>query len=98
MQSNFSPNKDKTSFASKNESQVVTGHIVNVKPNVKKNKRKKLRAILHKCKILGPQTVAEDSVEKLKQQLRGKIAHIQSVNPEAGEKFLKEFNSIQWPS
>ena len=97
-QSNFSPNKDKTCFASKKESQVVTGHIVNVKPNIKKSERRKLRAILHRCRTQGPEAVAIGSVKRLKQQLRGKIAHIQSVNPEVGAKFLKEFDSIRWTS
>jgi retron-type reverse transcriptase len=96
-QSGFKLNIDKISFASDKEPQVVTGHLVNVKPNIRKDERRRLRAILHKCRTIGPERVAEDSTERLRNRLRGKIAHIRSVNPELGDKFLKDFNSIQWP-
>jgi RNA-directed DNA polymerase len=97
-QSGFKPNIDKISFASDREPQVVTGHLVNVKPNVMKDERRNLRAILHKCRTLGPEKVAEGSIVKLRNRLRGKIAHFQSVNPVLGPKFLKDFNSIHWPT
>jgi hypothetical protein len=95
-QSGFIPNRDKRSFASKDKSQIVTNHLVNVKPNVKKQERRKIRAMLHKCKILGPEKCAQGSVDQLKRRLRGRIAHISSVNRQAGSKLLKEFNSIEW--
>ena len=64
-QSGFTPNRDKTEFASKEKAQIVTGHLVNVKPNVSTQKRRRIRAILHKCKSLGPERCAEGSVDKL---------------------------------
>jgi hypothetical protein len=96
-QAGFKPNSDKTSFASDKEPQVVTGHLVNVKPNIRKDERRRLRAILHKCRTIGPEKVTNDSIETLRNRLRGKIAHYQSVNPELGAKFLYDFNSINWP-
>jgi len=89
-QSGFKPNRDKGGFVSNRESQVVTRHLVNVKPNVEKDERRRLRAILHKCRTKGAEMLD-------KPRIRGKIAHIQSVNPELGAKFLRDFNSIQWP-
>jgi hypothetical protein len=91
-QSGFKPNRDmdKRSFLSNKESQVVTRHLVNSKPNVRKDERRRLRAMLYNCRTKGAEL--HD-----KTRIRGKIAHIQSVNPELGTKFLKEFNSIQWP-
>ncbi len=97
-QAGFIPNREKTSFASKDEAQIVTGHLVNYKPNMRKPERRRLRAILHKCKTIGPEGCTQGSVEKLKRSLRGKISHLSSINPEAGQKFLKEFNSIEWPT
>jgi len=96
-QAGFIPNRKKTTFASKDEAQIVTGHLVNYKPNVRKPERRKLRATLHRCKTIGPEGCAQGSVEQLKRRLRGKISHLSSINPEAGQKFLKEFNSIEWP-
>jgi hypothetical protein len=62
-----------------------------VKPNVRKDERKRLRAMLYKCRAKGAEV--HD-----KTHIRGKIAHFQSVNPELGTRFLKEFDSIQWPT
>ena len=89
-QSCFKPNRDKRSFLSNKESQVVTRHLVNVKPNVRKDERRRLRAMLYKCRTKGAEL--HD-----KTHIRGKIAHFHSVNPELGPKFLNDFNSIQWP-
>jgi hypothetical protein len=89
-QSGFKLNRGKEDFASDKKSQVVTRHLVNVKPNVRKDQKRSLRAMLHKCRTKGAEMCD-------KTRIRGKIAHIQSVNPELGTKFLKEFNSIQWP-
>jgi retron-type reverse transcriptase len=89
-QSGFKPNS-KGGFASDKERQVVTRHLVNAKPNIRKDERRRLRAMLHKCRTKGPEMFADKS------RLRGKIAHVQSVNPELGAKFLEDFNSIQWP-
>jgi len=90
-QSGFKPNRDidKRSFLSNKESQVVTQHLVNSKPNIRKDERRKLRAMLYNSRTKGAEL--HD-----KTRIRGKIAHIQSVNPELGTKFLKEFDSIQW--
>jgi RNA-directed DNA polymerase len=90
-QSGFKPNHDKTSFASNKESQIVTKHVVNVKPNVTKDKKRQLRAMLHRCKTKG-------SEPSDKTRIRGMIAHFQSINPDLGAKFLRDFNSIQWPA
>ena len=96
-QAGFIPNRNKTTFASKDAAQIVTGHLVNNKPNVRKQERRRLRAILHRCKTTGPEGCAQGSIKQLKRRLRGKIAHLSSINPKAGQKLLKEFNSIEWP-
>lgn len=96
-QSSFRPNRDKTKFASRNSPQVVTQHRVNVKPNPPKEERRKLRAMLHKCKTVGPNAFPEKTPEELRNQLRGKINHLCSVNPELGVKFLEDFALIEWP-
>ena len=97
-QSGFMPNRNKTAFASKDEAQFVTGHLVNTKPNVSKQERRRLRAILHRCKTIGPEECTQGAIEQLKLSLRGKIAHLSSLNDETGLKLLKEFNSIKWPA
>lgn len=97
QQSRFSLNQKKSTAASANEKQMVTGIIVNTKPSVARETRKKLRAILHQCKTRGPETLIKELGPKLKSQLGGKIAYIQHVNPVHGRQLLVLFNSIQWP-
>lgn len=95
-QSGFIPNRNKTAFASKDKAQFVTGHLVNAKPNMNKQERRRLRATLHRCKTIGPEECTQGPIEKLKRSLRGKIAHLSSINNAAGLRLLKEFNSIKW--
>lgn len=95
-ESDFIPNRNKTSFASKDEEQIVTGHLVNKKANVRKKERRRLRAMLHQFKAKGLEGYDQGSGEQLKRHLRGKIAHLTSINPDSGKKLLKEFNSVKW--
>jgi hypothetical protein len=96
QQTGFKTNKEKTSFASRNEAQIVTQHRVNEKPNTAKEERRRLRAMLHKIKTQGPQAIEGTTREELKNSLQGKIGHLLSVNPTVGRKFLEDFNSINW--
>ena len=95
-QSGFVPNKTKNKFMGAQSQQFLTGLVVNQKPNVSKEKRRALRAELHRCKTQGPAAVAGGSAEKLKSKLRSTIAHVQSVNPAAGAKLLAQFHEIPW--
>ena len=95
-QAGFKPNRDKTSFASRNESQIVTQHRVNAKPNTAKEERRRLRAMLHKIRTHGPDAIEGTTRDELKNRLQGKIGHLVSVNPTVGHKFLADFNSINW--
>lgn len=97
QQSRFSLNKQKSTITSANEKQMVTRIVVNTKPGVPREERKKLRAILHQCRTRGPEALIEELGSQLKSQLRGKIAYVQHVNPDHGKQLLVVFHSIQWP-
>ena len=96
LESGFKPNRDKTSFFSKNNAQIITGHLVNNKANVVKRERRRIRAILHRCKTSGLEGYSKDEIYHLKRSLRGKIAHISSINHSAGNNLLDNFKSIEW--
>ncbi|MBI4428258.1 MAG: RNA-directed DNA polymerase [Ignavibacteriales bacterium] len=98
-QSGFRMNMTKVEFMPKNKQQFVTGLVVNEKPNVPKEWRRELGAILHNCKVHGPVAMAGGrgrKLEKFKDSLRGKIAHVMRFNTTQGAKLLVEFNSIDW--
>jgi hypothetical protein len=90
-------NSQKSVFLPRNVRQKVTGYVVNDRPNVSKEERRRIRAQLHRCRVMGPTSVCEDSVLKLKSHLRGKIANVMGANPDQGKKFLRQFNAIAWP-
>lgn len=97
QQARFSLNQKKSTAASVNEKQMVTGIVVNIKPSIARETRKKLRAMLYQCKTRGPEALIKELGPKLKSQLRGKISYVQHVNPVHGRQLLELFNSIQWP-
>ncbi len=97
-QSGFIPNTDKNEFIGNNQQQFVTGAVVNQKVSASKKYRKAIRAELHQLKVHGPRNICKEPIKKIKEQLRGKIAHIDNLNPEHGEKLLKEFSAIDWDS
>lgn len=92
QQSGFKINQKKIQFRETNEQKAVTGIVVNKKPNVPRKERRRIRAVLDHYEKRGVQ----NETDKLKPHLRGKIAHIQSVNLEQGEKLLSQFNTIAW--
>ncbi len=97
-QSGFIPNTDKNEFINSNQQQFVTGAVVNQKVSASKDYRKAIRAELHQLKVHGPSNICKEPIKKVKAKLRSKIAHVDNLNHEQGEKLLKEFNAIDWDS
>ena len=96
-QEGFDVNPDKIKFHNKTERQIVTNLVVNSgKPNVPKEYKRNLRAVLKNCIKLGPATQTKKSVEEFKRSLIGKINYVLSINQKAGYKLLGEFQKINW--
>lgn len=88
----FVINRDKTKVLRNGNRQIVTGVVVNEKANIPRGERRLLRAKLHNIKkalIEGKKT--EFNLAKL----QGRAAFIKSVNPQGGEKFVREINEIK---
>jgi len=96
LQSGFVPNSRKRIFMDKENRQVVTGVVVNRKPNIVREERRALRAILHRCKTQGPKAVSNKDPQKLKASLRSEIAYFKSLNPAAGARLQNAFKEIDW--
>ncbi len=78
-----------------NSQQKVTGYTVNRKVNVSKAYYRDLRKTIYLCKVLGVQPVAKDiPAEKFLRKVRGKIQFVTEVNPQRGEKLMKDFETI----
>lgn len=98
QQCGFSVKLEKVQFQTAQERQIVTGVVVNKKPNIKREDRRQLRAVLHRCQVRGPSSVVSEgeSVDQLKHRLRGKISYAMQVNPALGKQCLEAFRQIDW--
>jgi len=94
----FCVNKDKIKVLPARVKQVVTGVVVNRKTNVDKDYYRRVRAVVHNCLTKGPATQFEGDLRKAKNSLRGKISHVQKLNPSRGANLLRTFHLISWPS
>lgn len=95
-QEGFLIKRKKIDIQYKNQRQEVTGIVVNKIPNIAKENRKKLRAIIHNCRVYGPSTQTAENKDKFRERLFGSINYVKQVNPELGEKFQEEFDRINW--
>lgn len=97
---------EKTKLLSQNQQQKVTGIVVNKKINVDKECFNSMRHTLHICNKYGPANVigkVTDSkgrkivtVEKCKNNLRGKLSYMKNINPQKANKLIIKFNDIGW--
>lgn len=90
--------------------QKITGVVVNRKLNVERRERKKLRAVIRNC-LAGDIKQEKDewaerekklkrpglyTVDEFRDSLRGRISFARAVNPETGDRLLKQFRLINW--
>ena len=88
----FIINRAKTKVLRNGNRQMVTGIVVNQKPNVPREERRCLRAELHNIK----KSLIENRESKFNlSRLQGKAAFIKGINPESGKKFVQEINEIK---
>lgn len=96
-QEGFDVNPGKIKFRNRTERQLVTNLVINSgKPNVSKEYRRNLRAVINNCVKLGSATQTKKSIEEFKRSLIGKINYVLSINQRAGNKLLNEFQKINW--
>lgn len=89
-------NYEKMKLEDREKRQEVTGVVVNKKPNIAKEKRRKIATIIHNCRTYGQPNLTSEDLEKFKERLLGHISHIFNINPILGRKMLSEFQQIVW--
>jgi RNA-directed DNA polymerase len=82
-------NARKTRFMSAGGRQVVTGIVVNVRPNIARADYDRLKALLHNARRDGPGEHDRDA-------LLGRIAWVAQLNPARGAKLCAAFDAIDW--
>lgn len=90
----FNLHPKKLRIMQKSERQEVTGIVVNRQLSVSREKIRNFRALLHKMKTNGHETV-EWNNGSLSSGMEGFAAYINMVNPVKGNKILNEINTIK---
>lgn len=94
MEEGFQVNFRKTRYMRHGSQQRVLGLIVNQKINSPRQEYEQLKAILHNCKKNGIENENRESHARFVDSLRGRIAHVASINPNRGTKLMQKFRDL----
>lgn len=92
----FTLNYAKRKVLRAHQRQIVTGVVVNDKPNINRREFDLLKAILTNCQRHGPSTQNRKDVADFYHHLQGRIAHVSMLNPDRGQQLLELFGRIDW--
>ena len=92
----FRLNDDKTSRRAAGERQVVTGLVVNARPNVRRTEYDALKATVHNALRTGGPAQNRGDHADFRAHLAGRIAWLEHVHPERGARLRAEFERIAW--
>jgi RNA-directed DNA polymerase len=93
----FRINRSKTRVTLASQRQHLCGVVVNERPAVSRRDRDQLRAVLHNCVQRGPMSQNREQRPDFRAHLLGRVAWVESVNPEHGEQLRTLFEQISWP-
>ena len=90
----FEVNPKKVRVQRRNTAQVVTGIVVNEKPSVSREERRRLRAILHRAKFEGLDKQNRIGHPHFRAWLAGHVSYVSMVNPEQGAKLKARLDAL----
>lgn len=97
IEEGFAINHRKTRVQTRAQSQRLAGVVINEKPNLPRVEYDRLKAILHNCIRLGPESQNRLGVDDFKAHLAGRIAYVAWLNPSKGERLKRMWSDIHWP-
>lgn len=92
----FQVNQMKRRVLRDNQQQKVTGVVVNEHANVPRKEFDLLKAILTNCIRQGPGTQNRENHPDFASHLRGRVAYVQQLNPNRGQRLLQLYEQIRW--
>jgi RNA-directed DNA polymerase len=78
--------------------QVVTGVVVNIRPNIARHEFDRLKAMLHDAVLNGPAAANRSREPDFRGHLLGRISWVESLNPSRGARLRRRFAAIDWPA
>lgn len=92
----FRLHPDKTSRRAAGERQLVTGLVVNERPNVARRDYDRLKALLHNAVRTGGPAQNRAGHPDFRAHLAGRIAWVEHVHPTHGARLRAEFERVTW--
>ncbi len=92
----FELNAQKTRVLRCGGRQVVTGVVVNAKPNLPRADFDRLKATLTNCVRKGAASQNRENHPDFRAHLAGRVAHAAAINPARGRKLWALFDAIAW--
>lgn len=92
----FAINHRKSMLATRAGRQRVCGIVVNERPNPPRVEYDLLKAILHNATVHGPEGENRAATPAFRTHLLGRIAWVQSLHPQRGERLRRKFAQIHW--
>ncbi len=96
MEEGFRVNHRKTRIMRQGVRQQIAGLVVNKRINLSRADRDALKATLTNCVRFGPDSQNRNAHADFRSHLHGKIAFVESINPQWGAKLRKLFDRIDW--
>lgn len=96
IEEGFRINHRKTRLARSSQRQFAAGIVLNEKMNVSRESFDRLKATLHNCVKLGPESQNRESHPAFRQHLDGRIQWVGMLNPGRGSKLRGLFERIDW--
>jgi len=96
VEEGFDINHRKTRAMHRSHRQILTGVVVNEKPNVRRKDFDRLKAVLTNCAREGPASQNRDTRRDFQAHLSGRIANVAPLNWERGTKLQEIFRRIEW--
>jgi hypothetical protein len=98
MEEGFAVNHRKTRVMRQGVRQHLAGLVTNSHVNVMRPDFDRLKAILTNCARKGPENQNLEGHPKFREHLEGRVAFVESVNPEKGKRLRAILERIRWPS
>lgn len=96
LEEGFRVNYRKTRVMHKNHRQQICGLVVNQRPNVPRDERDRLRALLFNAAKLGPESQNREGHPDFRRHLEGRIGWVRSINPASAQRLAALFSRIRW--
>ena len=96
LEEGFDVNFQKTRVMHQSSRQSLAGLVVNRRLNYPRRDFDQLKAILTNCAQHGPETQNRAEHTSFQEHLAGRVAYVESINPEKGARLRGIFDQISW--